>query len=523
MRKTELALILALFFLVAFPIGSPRDLWEPDEPRFAQVAREMIDTGNFVMPHRNGNPYPDKPPFYFWTIALTAGVTGGVTPAAALFPTAVAGVLTILLTFLLALRLTGDRRLAVMAALILATTVKIYWQASHAQIDMVLACLTTLALYLMVRWDQEERNMWLVLAWAVIGVAVLTKGPVGLIVPVGSMLLYRKWADRGRWRSLFSFAGLGMFILVAGSWLAMLIYQGISTGQVDYLQNILFKQNVVRFTSSWHHHQPVYYFLKVILYDSFPWSAFLVALVISRWPFRDMEDSDKFIFSVIFFTLAFFSIPMGKRGLYILPLYPAVAIGIAALLTDRNRERAVGMASRFTAVVLILVGLALTVIWRYSAEDVPAVTVGYPGLAVLGCGIWLWFRRAKPLIPVALSMLILAGYMGYVVNPAINGRNSARDFVQHNIRIMEPDAPLAIAQFRSAHVYYGDRNLVEFGMQEEEDNLVSFVQYLKEHPEAYGILSWENTEFLQGLGVPVEVRNREMVGHKDLCLVQVAP
>ncbi len=521
MQKVELALILVLFFVVAFPIGHPRDLWEPDEPRFAQVAREMIETGDFVMPHRNGNPYPDKPPFYFWTIALSGFVAGSVTPSAALIPTAVAGVMTILLTFLLALRLTGDRRLALMSAVILATTVKIYWQASHAQIDMVLTCLTTFSLYLMILWEQEDKNVWLILAWAVMGIAVLTKGPVGLIIPLGSMLVYRKWADRGKWRRLFPYAGLTAFVLVVGSWLVLLIYQGVSNGETAYLQNILFKQNVVRFANSWHHHQPVYYFMKVILHDSFPWTAFLVALILTRWPFRNLDEKERFVFSIIFFTMIFFSIPMGKRGLYILPLYPAVAIGIAMLLHERVHERAVGIASRFTAVILILTGLALVITWRYSATDVPPVTLGYPGVAVLGGGVWLWFRKSRPLLPVVFCMFVLTGFMGYVVNPAINGRNSARDFVRHNMQIIGPDAQLAIAQFRSAHVYYGDRNLIEFGGQEEEDNLVSFVSYLKEHPRAFGILSWKNTEFLQGLGVPVVVCNREMVGHKDLCLVQV--
>lgn len=523
MHKAELLLVLVLFFVIVFPIGHPRDLWEPDEPRFAQVAREMIETGDFVMPHRNGNPYPDKPPFYFWTIALTASVVGGITPSAALFPTAAAGVLTILLTYLLSFKLTRDRKLALTAAIILATTVKIYWQASHAQIDMVLTCLTTLSLYLMLLWDDGKNHNWLTLAWAVMGVAVLTKGPVGLIVPLGSMVVYRKWAEKGSWRSLFPATGIVAFGLVVGIWLGLMVHQAFVTGELDYLQNILFKQNVVRFADSWHHYQPVYYFLKVILHDSFPWTVFLVALVVCRWPFRGLDRPDRFVFSVIFFTLIFFSIPMGKRGLYILPLYPAVAIGIAGLLREAGSERAVDMASRLTAGLLVLIGLVMVVIWKHAAIDVPEVTLGYPGLGLIACGIWLWWWNRRPLLPVAISMVVLCAFMGHVINPAINGRNSARDFVEHNMRIMGPEAPLAIAQFRSAHVYYGDRNLVEFELQEEEDNLVEFVRYLRRHPEGYGILSWENTAFLQGLGVPVVVRNREMVGHKDLCLIQLKP
>ena len=141
MRLTSVILLSIVFFAVVFPASFYRDLWEPDEPRFAQVAREMVETGDYVMPHRNQRPYPDKPPFYFWTIVMASGITNGVNAPAALLPVALAGSLTILLTFLLARKMTGNEWTAFWAALILASTVKIYWQASHAQIDMLLTLL----------------------------------------------------------------------------------------------------------------------------------------------------------------------------------------------------------------------------------------------------------------------------------------------------------------------------------------------------------------------------------------------
>ncbi len=521
MKLTKILLLSFLFFIVVFPQSFFRDLWEPDEPRFALVAREMVQTGDFVMPHRNNKPYPDKPPLFFWAIALSSLATGGVNSMSALLPSALAGAFLLLLTFFLARRLTGDDDTALLSALILATSFKIFWQASHAQIDMLLAFLTTVAMFGFTRLETggEKRNV--VLAWVAMALATLAKGPVGFILPLGAMVVYRWWSGKRRYRELFNSGGIAAFLMIVGCWLTLLIIQGLQTGESAYLQNILFKQTVVRFAKSWHHYQPVYYFFKVILYDFFPWSPFLVSLAILKFKKMDFSDREKFLFSWLLFVLLFFSIPMGKRGLYILPLYPAAAILVADFFRNRPEGRWFSIPVKIAALLYGFLGIVFLVKGSLSFSGTASVSLIWPGVACILVAVWLFFQQARPIVPIVIAQLMLFLVVGYWVTPVINRNNSVRPFVQKNMTFLDDGSKVAIAQYRSAHVFYGDRNLVEFPGISESDNIAKFVSYLEKTQDSFGILSRTWTTRIDRMGIPVEVLNESRVGNKRLCFIRI--
>jgi len=520
-KWTKIFLLSFLFFLAVFPQSFLRDLWEPDEPRFALVAREMIQTGDFVMPHRNNKPYPDKPPLFFWAIALSSLATGGVNTMAAMLPSAMAGGFLVLLVFFLARRLIGDDETAFLSALILATSFKIFWQASHAQIDMLLAFLTTLAMFGFVRRETGGGKRDVLLAWAAMALATLSKGPVGFILPIGAMLVYRRWSGKRRYRELFTAGGIGVFSGIVGCWLVLLVVQGLQSGQSAYLENILFKQTVVRFARSWHHYQPVYYFFKVILYDFFPWSPFLVSLIILKFKKMKFTDTEKFLFSWLLFVLLFFSIPMGKRGLYILPLYPAAAILVAGFFRERRDGRWFSIPVKVVVVVYALFGLILVVKGHLSFPGTASVSLLWPGLACIGAAFWVFFRQKSPLVPIVAAQLMLFLVAGYWVTPVLNQNNSVRPFVKKNMTFLDAGSKVAIAQYRSAHVFYGDRNLVEFPGISESDNIANFVSFLKKTPDSFGILSQTWVTRLSKMGIPIQVLNERRVGNKKLCFIRI--
>ncbi len=521
MKLTKILVLSFLFFMVVFPQSFLRDLWEPDEPRFALVAREMIDSGNYIMPHRNSKPYPDKPPLFFWTIALSSLFTGGVSSVSALLPSALAGAFLVLLVFFLARRLIGDEDIALLSALILATSLKVFWQASHAQIDMLLAFLTTLAMYGFTRLETGGGKRNVVLAWIAMALATLAKGPVGFILPVGGMLVYRRWSGKGRYRELFSAGGILSFLGIVGCWLVLLIIQGLHAGESAYLQNILFKQTVVRFANSWHHYQPVYYFFKVILYDFFPWSPFLISLIILKFRKMSFSNTEKYLFSWFFFVILFFSIPMGKRGLYILPLYPAAAILVAVFLRDQVKGRWFSIPVKTVALVYGLLGVALIVKRSLSFPGTASVSLTLPGVFCMAAGLWILFQRSRPIVPIIVAQLMLFLVIGYWATPVINQNNSVRSFVQKNMTFLSDKSKIAIAQYRSAHVFYGDRNLVEFPGISESDNIAAFISYLKKTPDSYGILSQTWTKRLERMGIGLDVLNERRVGNKKLCFIRI--
>ncbi|NOZ12022.1 MAG: glycosyltransferase family 39 protein [Acidobacteria bacterium] len=521
MKWTKIFLLSFLFFLAVFPQSFLRDLWEPDEPRFALVAREMIQTGDFVMPHRNNKPYPDKPPLFFWAIALSSLITGGVNTMAAILPSALAGAFLVLLVFFLARRLIGDDETAFLSALILATSFKVFWQASHAQIDMLLAFLTTVAMFGFVRFETGGGKRNVMLAWAAMAFAILAKGPVGVILPVGAMLVYRRWSGKRRYRDLFNAGAVGLFFGIVGCWLVLLIVQGLQSGQSAYLENILFKQTVVRFAKSWHHYQPVYYFFKVILYDFFPWSPFLVSLAILKFKKMEFSDTEKLLFSWLLFVLLFFSIPMGKRGLYILPLYPAAAILVAGFFRENPGGRWFFVPVKIVAALYGVLGLVLVVKGRLSFPGTASVSLLWPGLACIAAAVWVFFRQKRPIIPIVAAQLMLFLVVGYWVTPVLNQNNSVRSFVRRNMSFLDAKSKIAIAQYRSAHVFYGDRNLVEFPGISESDNIADFVSFLERTPDSFGILSREWTARLVKMGIPVKILNERRVGNKRLCFIRI--
>src|SRR5512136_2327761 len=181
---------LQIAFLLGFCLGiyflnlGRWDLWNPDEPRYAQVTREMVTGGDWVLMHFNGQVYPDKPPLFFWLVALSSFAWQGFSSFAVRFPAAVFGTLTVLLTYFLGRQLYSPRA-ALLSALILATSVQFAHLSMRANIDTTLAFFTTSSMACFWMWYRGrggEHHRWAILGFYVaMALAALTKGPVGFI------------------------------------------------------------------------------------------------------------------------------------------------------------------------------------------------------------------------------------------------------------------------------------------------------------------------------------------------------
>jgi 4-amino-4-deoxy-L-arabinose transferase-like glycosyltransferase len=241
--RRDLGLIAVLAALLFLPGLGRRDVWNPDEPRYGQVAREMRATGEWVVPHYNGRLYTQKPPLMFWSIAASGALLGDIDETAVRLPSALAAVGCVLLIYALGVRL-FDRRAAWFAAVAFATCSKILWQARVGQIDMLLIFLVLCAVYWWTRARLEARPALSHLFFLFAGLATLAKGPVGLLPPLLSILAFLAVTrDRQGLRDLRVGRGLLIWAGVVALWLVPAIVRGGD----PYMDDILLKQNVTRY------------------------------------------------------------------------------------------------------------------------------------------------------------------------------------------------------------------------------------------------------------------------------------
>jgi 4-amino-4-deoxy-L-arabinose transferase-like glycosyltransferase len=470
-----LALLAALLFL---PGLGRRDLWNPDEARYAEVAREMRESGSWFIPRLNGETYTQKPPLLFWLIDLSAALTGGRDESDSRIPSALAAIGAILLVYRLGDRL-FSRRAGWLAAAAFGTCFKILWQGRFGQIDMLLTALVTLGVWFWARGYTEKRPGLYPLFFLCAGFATLAKGPVGLLPPLLSIVAFlcltRDWEELRRLR-----IGRGLLVWAAVV-LAWLVPAGLTGGR-EYLQQIVFKQNVTRYADPWHHFQPWYYYLTVIPGEFFPWSLFLPAAGVVGWRYGDLKRGGPrpgalFAACWVAVTLIFFSVSPAKRSVYVLTLYPALALLVGSALdrvmADWPRHR------RWLTVPLgILAGFALVVTAALAIAGPgrkEALPLGGPTFAylvalafvplLLGAIYAFWQGRhgriAHAAGGIAAGMGALGLAVGLFILPRFDVVKSARELSGVLLTHLEPGESYGIyPRIDSTFVYYTRRYCV---------------------------------------------------------------
>jgi 4-amino-4-deoxy-L-arabinose transferase-like glycosyltransferase len=420
-RDLFLLAVLAAVLFTAW-LGA-RDLWNPNEPLYGQAVAEMAERGDWFVPTVNGAVFDEKPILYFWLALGAAEVVGEVDELALRLPTAVAGIASVLLVYVVALPYAGRRR-AVLAGLLLGTTFVVFWSARQVQMDLLLA---TCALAAVLGATRAIDRLWIpATGWGVAGVAAglgfLAKGPVGLICPALVVVPYV--AVTGRVRELARPALLiGVFacVVVAAPWYLMLWMRG----ETAFLAELLVRQNFLRFVEPWDHQAPWWYYLKYFWIDMAPWSWF-VPLALGLKPDDEREQRlHRLAWSWIVAVVLFFSLSASKRSPYILPIAPAVAILVAGV-ADRWLGGRLGRWRAYSGGALqLLVGLGLVVGGLVLATGSPWVDDSGPEIdrairtmviafcagGLLASGGVLAARRLPIAAPAALLAALVAVYL----------------------------------------------------------------------------------------------------------------
>lgn len=352
------------------------DFWAPDEPRYGQVAEELRSlrhgAAGLVLLHLNDEPYTQKPPLYFWLAAAMGAPLGHVGEVAARLPSALAGIALLALMLGFGSRMLGARS-ALLGAALLLTGFEFADNARRVQLDVLLTLLQTLGLAAFWRIDRGigSRSLNQALLHGALGLAVLTKGPVGFLVPMLVIIAFLLWERRlPALRSVFPWWGPLLSIAPGLAWISAAVALAPPTFfDVAVLDNLF-----GRFFAGTAHARPVYYYLERFPLNFLPWFLLVPAVWVAgrREIFSPGADPEahrawRFLLAWIGATILFFSLSAGKRGIYMLPCHPAAALLVADAVW-RQALRIGGVPRLVHAVTAVL------------------------GIAIAGAGLFVWLR-----------------------------------------------------------------------------------------------------------------------------------
>jgi 4-amino-4-deoxy-L-arabinose transferase-like glycosyltransferase len=366
-RAWTVAVLLAAVVLTFYRLGAGT-LWDQDETKYAQVAREILQTGDPITLHVNGSPWYVHPPLYMWLVAAT-GRAAGFSTFTVRFWSGVASVLAVYATMLLG-RALFNARTGVLAGAALAVTFHFLVQSRLAVFDTVLLAFMLLATYGAVRGYQRGRAADYLAFFVFAGLATLTKGPIGLVLPGLVMAVFvtvrGAWS---RWREVPWAAGLALYAVIGLSWYAA----ETALHGAEFVRTVLGYYGVGRFFGVVEDQAgPWYYYLPILVMGAFPWTAFWPAA--AAWHARRLRhDGSLFVVLWCAIVIVFYSIAQTKLPNYVLPVYPLAAVGIAAMWDGvLERRGSVWWLAASAALLAVLVAGLEVGIAHYLGQLYPA-------------------------------------------------------------------------------------------------------------------------------------------------------
>ncbi len=518
---------LALAAMLFLPGIGERILYSGDEARYALLARNMVETGDWLVPRIGREVHLEKSPLFIWSIAALSLGRREVTELTAVLPAALSGIAGVGATLLLGRRM-FDARTGLLAALILATTWGYFWHARLALADMMVTFFIVAGLigFWVGAASGDARRLPMALFWICLGLGYSAKGPAGLmpIVPCAVFLLLEHgWRGLGRLRPLM---GVALVALVSAPWALAFALQG----EESYVRSVLIGDYLGPRLQLWTRFSELFFIVGPIGVGFLPWTLFLPAAVRRGWWSAGDEDVRRRFRFLLIWVLAYaivITVMPHKRERYLLPTYPALAIMIGWLWSQWATRPAAGALrahawawGALAAVMAIVVLLPL----RVRAEQtvlIPATLGGklcLVGLLLAGAVMTVSAARAgRPLaafVAVCAPMALILAYETSVFVPAFNRTFDVKSFSKRLAARLGPEARLVTLGVGALSLeFYSHRSAravrhpaeVEQALQAGEPvHLVADERWLPAVTEATGRpwLAWDETK-LAGKAVVV--------------------
>jgi 4-amino-4-deoxy-L-arabinose transferase-like glycosyltransferase len=484
-RRFWLLMLIALVVIGA-GIGM-RDPWPSDEPRFTLAAKQMVEGGDWLFPHRGSELYADKPPVLMWTEAASFELVRNWR-LAFLLPSLLAALGTLALVYDLGRRL-WNRQVGLYAAAGLLLAFQFVFQVKRAQIDPLVMFLITAGNWGLLKHmlcGPDWRAYWLGCFCA--GLGVITKGvgflPLLLLLPYAYAVRggWEKAVPMGKGQALRWWLGLPAVLAAIALWLVPMLLaaraHADNPAYAAYVQDILFHQTADRYARSWGHiHSPLYY-LPIVLFSWLPLSLTYPG-TLPRW-WRALRTRDARVLLTLGWSvlvLVFFSIPAGKRDVYILPVLPMVALASAPFMDELLRTRwlrTAGLAFMGLFGTLLLVAGAYALVAHPPAAAQWAAQRGFDGGARALFG-WLAAIGAVQLALVATLRLrgaawavgggMVALWLGWSfgIAPQLNDSSSASGLMARVRARLAPGDQIGLVAWKEQNLLMLDRPAVDFG------------------------------------------------------------
>jgi 4-amino-4-deoxy-L-arabinose transferase-like glycosyltransferase len=409
----DLLILAGLVLTVTLPGLFTRDLWNPDEPRYTEVAREMVVVGDYLVPHLNGQPYPDKPPLFFWLTACFWHLGAGYLSGRLVTMVAVYGILV--LVYLAARQYQGGGA-GVLAAGAGLSAFLLSYLARRGVIDPLLVLCTTaaaLAGYQALQPGTRRRGLYWLVCYFAMALGALEKGPIAFMVPGLVLAVYgvleRRRVRGGGWVHL---GGVALFLAVTLSW----VIPACRAGGRAYTNVLVFQQQLGQAVDSYSHPHPFYYYVYNCVPALWPWILILPLGMVAALRRRREGTAPLAFFATVWLiaTFALFSAISIKRMNYLLPLVPAAGILVGWYFTAEG-VRAGGLLKWERVLMPIAFGVALVA----AVGTVACVVAAGPALGHAKLTGRLELGQADVARLHAYFGLYRAGLAGVLALPAV--------------------------------------------------------------------------------------------------------
>jgi 4-amino-4-deoxy-L-arabinose transferase-like glycosyltransferase len=542
----KILLLVLLYSLLWFGTLNYRHLIPSDEGRYAEMAREMLVTGDWITPRYNGYKYFEKPPLQIWATAA-AFQAFGIGDWQARLWTALTGFLTIL-----CIGFTGARiynaRAGWLGALVLASSPMWVIAGHFNSLDMGLsAFLVTALCSLLFAQSSENKTLsrnWMWACWACMALATLSKGVIGIAIPAMVFVVYSISAwDWKIWKRLYLISGIALYLAITAPWFAL-----VARRNPEFLEFFFIHEHLQRFTQDDHSRTgPIYYFIPLLLIGFLPWIAQIPSSIAQAWRERRGYFSPSWLLVCWFLViLGFFSISHSKLPGYIIPIFPALAMLLGNCL-DRNLGLINSLSKSWQLQTLGFAMLGFVGFFFLSAigqqarpDEIEAYTqythwVIAALIALIGFNLFAFVQSKRKGLASITSFAsgfflcaIIAGTGHEVLGRAVSGidlANQVKASIPKNaniysVRILDHTVPFYLGR-TMVMVEFPDE--LEFGVNQEPDlwipSLDAFKVRWNEDQSAYALMVPEQYLELQKTGLPMQELGRDsrrvIVKHPD--------
>lgn len=474
-----LTMIFTVFAQTWFTMSN-RALWFSDEVRYANAYQNLVNSGNWMVLALNGQPYPDKPPVYFWFLWLLDVLTPADMPSVFFLGAALSGLFFLMASYALARVLKFDRTVSLAGVLVLSSTFLLAGLFHYSRMDLLFATFIILSHACFFKaFSQEDQGKWPIYGFLLAGLATLTKGPLGFIFPLLTCGIYLFWKGEAR-RFLTKQMGLGLLSMI-GMLVLWILGVIIAEGPTFLTDTVLGKHVIQRATKTFHHREPFYYYLIAFPLAWLPWTLFAFVAPVKKsfslehwgglWATRRDIGPRGFLWIMFGATFIFLSSLSGKVLIYILPMFPPLALLMCDHMT-RMDEKPTAKFWTIVAGLWCILGGGLLVVGDLLPFEVPVRGLGVASLILIAAGGALYLTRSMgfriSILCSALAVTIWLYPVGLMVAPSLdNAMSTKRQGTMMGQLVDEGYAPMAFKIYSGIFTYYAGHNFVETSDWEE--------------------------------------------------------